>query len=189
MKNSNHVFLEREFSFSRVLCHNGKEINGFVFYNDNGVVITTHQRWLDKETMRVAHNGREYRHIEDTTSIELSNLRNARVEKFDKKDNFILKGVVHLYCGENSDFTYQGFETYEKDFGNTIHTNRKDTFINNLTQETIIIDKCINTRDTEKGQQIKAIQEKLKSVGVIAHLTSSDIEQLLENDLLNLSNF
>ena len=164
-----------------------KEIEGFAFYNEKGIIVEYSRSYLEKEIIKTSKNGKTYKSKDIIDNIELSQLRNARVENFSKKDNFVIKGIVYLYCGENGDISFIEKFSSEKDFDTSIHEYENYKFMINNTQEVFVIEKFIKSKKTNKGEQIdnvcKVLQEKRIKVDTFV------IKQLLENNLLDLTKF
>lgn len=170
----NLVGLHRENSWLKTLFHEGKEIQGFVFYNDNGVVLDINRGWFDNE-----ENSPREKSVRD---IYLSGVRNARKIKFENKDNFFVKGIMYIYCGQGGDFELKEITHREKEYDTTIHHYERHTFIYN--NELITIEKVAKISQNEKGEKINKACEKLEKLGI--SLSRYQVEKLIENNLLNL---
>lgn len=166
-------YLRRETCFN-TLYYQGKEIDGFVFYNEDGVVLDINRGWL--ENALASHPNKAM------DNIPLSQVRRARVSKFENKDNFFMKGIMCIYCGRGGDFELIKREERQQSFDTTIHTYERLTFL--LNGEEVAFEKCIKVEDTPKGKAIKDARDKLKELGV--DLSTYDIQILLENNLLNI---
>ena len=112
------VFLRRESTWLKTLFHEGKGIQGFVFYNEDGVVLEINRGWFDNEN--------EY--PKAVKEITLSQVRRARVVKMENQDNFIIKGVMYIYCGKGGDFELKEVTKRQQEFDTTIHHYNRFTF-------------------------------------------------------------
>lgn len=166
-------YLRRE-TCLKTLYYQGKEIDGFVFYNEDGVVHDVNRGYLDNVLKMPSKQAMD--------DIPLTQVRRARVVKFENKDNFFMKGIMYIYCGKGGDFELIKREERQQSFDTTIHTYERLTFL--LNGEEVAFEKCIKVEDTPKGKAIKDARDKLKELGV--DLSTYDIQILLENNLLNI---
>lgn len=167
------VFLRRESTWLKTLFHEGKEIQGFVFYNEDGVVLEINRGWFDNEN--------EY--PKAVKEITLSQVRRARVVKMENKDNFIIKGVMYIYCGKGGDFELKGVTKRQQEFDTTIHHYNRFTF-NCHNDEVITIEEVSHVETTSKGERVKEVCRKLEEMGI--SIPQYEVKKLIENNLLNI---
>ena len=166
-------YLRRETCLN-TLYYQGKEIDGFVFYNEDGEVLDINRGWL--ENALASHPNKAM------DNIPLSQVRRARVSKFENKDNFFMRGIMYIYCGKGGDFELVDIHQYEQEFDTTIHIYERVTFL--LDGKEVAFDKIVTVKDTDKGKAIKEARDKIKEFGV--DLSYHEVQILLENNLLNI---
>lgn len=178
------VLLERESKYIRTLYTNGKEIEGYKFYNDNGILLEINCGWLEKEINKTTTSGKVYTSIEDMEIIELSQLRNARVEKFEKKDNFIIKGYVYIYCGKGGDFEFNEITNSNQVMGKDYIYYYKHYHMA-YNGEQIAFKVFDRHEKTEYGSNLDNICKALNDKGL--SISRYQVEKMLEMNLLNLN--
>ena len=169
------IVLEREWSYLKTLYYNGKEIKGFVFYNNDGIIYETSMGWFDNELA-------SYPKAQE--KIVLTQVRNARVVKMENKDNFIIKGYVYIYCGQDSDFEYKETLHTRKEYDTYIHEYETYIFYAKNTNEDIGIQKCVKVEKNDKGKLIEEVCEMLESRNI--HIGRIEVQKMLELGLLKV---
>ena len=170
------IFSRRYAYYYDVRGGKAKEIKEIVFYNESGKVLVVEQGWLQ-------NNLNQY-YNKDIEELELSQVRNARVEKFDKEDNFVIKNTLYLYVGVMGDFQLEKIEDEEVEMETTINYYKNYIFAYN--DSTIKIRKFFKSKPNNFGTQVKEVEEKLRSLRV--HVDNYDLRLLLKNNLLNIDN-
>lgn len=166
----------RRYTYCDAKGGKAKEIKEIVFYNESGKVLVVEQGWLQ-------NNLNQY-YNEDIEELELSEVRNARVEKFDKEDNFVIKNTLYLYVGVMGDFQLEKIEDEEWEGETSIYYYKNYIFTYN--ESTIKIRKFFKSKPNNFGTQVKEVEEKLRSLRV--HVDNYDLRLLLKNNLLNIDN-
>lgn len=153
-----------------------KEIKEIIFYNESGKVLVVEQGWLENNLNRYYNK--------DIEELELAQVRNARVEKFDKEDNFVIKNTLYLYVGVMGDFQLEKIEDEMQEEETSIYYYKNYIFTYN--ESTIKIRKFFKSKPNDFGTQVEEVEGKMRSLGI--SVNNYDLRTLLKNNLLNIDN-
>ena len=169
----------------RPLYYGKKHLEGFVFYGDNGIIYEVNQAYIENRKEVKSASGKILERFEDVKMFELSQLRNARKIDFSKKDNFIIKGIVYIYCSPDSDAEYLRSFKIERDDWRVVNTYEYKVF--RLNDFEITLKKLVKSTKNAKAIELERVVKAVYDAGFTSRdIESGVIERLYEKGLLKI---
>lgn len=179
------VVIARKESFMRPLYFGNKQIESYVFYDKDGIIAEYNRSCPVYKAESISNSGKKYFKEQDVKELHLSQVRNARKEDLSKKDNFILKDRLYLFCEPKGEIRLDKVFYAQEQLGHTIVKKEFKTF--DINGGKMTVENIIERKRTDTGNNIDKVIAKVRKAGITENMaTDYAITEMFLKGLIKL---